>query len=170
MDNEYYMSLFGFFAIAFYSCAAVAVIAPVIYAIVKKNWNIILSEAIILTVLALLIGFLERGGWETNRFSTTMEYRNVHSFFLDYPVGMEKDDVSFTLDYPDGYLDGEGVYHDFPFENRRQGKEEVLKKEVQVWIYTGYMLPESREPYRMTVTFDENGKMVSAQFEMIPEG
>ena len=162
--------LLGIFILVFYVFAAIVVIAPIIYAIVRKKWEIILSEAIILTVLAALIFVLETGVLEVDQHVTTQEYLSDLSFSQNKHVGIDKEGVLLLLGYPDGYRDAEGVYQAFPYDKRVEAQAKLMEEDVVVWVYTGYKRPDPADPYRMTVTFDENGETVDARLEMIPGG
>jgi len=99
---------------------------------------------------------------------TTAEYRNCKYFAQEHEPGMGKQQVLSKLGCPDGYRDAEGNYH--RIKDKKSFQESVSTDTSVEWSYEVYELPDPANPYRLRITFDADGKSVTAKMEVVYGG
>ena len=126
----------------------------------KRFWGF---TALVLSVLVLLCSC---------DFYVTDEFRAYKSFYEHYKNGMDKEKVLGKLgEYPEYFCDKDGnLFSKRDFDDDDEYREVVLENDCRIWKYTCHELPDPANPYRLTITFDENGKSISVEFEIIPGG
>lgn len=119
-------------------------------------------SALVLSVLVLLCSC---------DLFVTDEYRAYNGFYKRYKDGMDKEKVLGKLvDCPDCFYDAGGnLFHPKDFEDDEY-KEVVMENDCRIWVYSCYELPDPANPYRLKITFDENGKSIGVEFEIVPGG
>lgn len=105
----------------------------------------------------------------TEALFTTAEYRSFQSFADRHQAGTEKQTVFEELGYPDAYYDEQGNYQKVPY-TEREAYEEVLLDEGAVFVYECYKRSDPAEPYRLKITFNDEGKSVGAELVLVPGG
>lgn len=94
---------------------------------------------------------------------------DVYTRVLEKDTVFTKADIFDELGFPGVYeVDGNTVY--IPFSEREEHKEAIFRRDSMEWQYTCCKYNHSSYPYRLTVCFDETGKIVMIRFSEIPGG
>ncbi len=117
----------------------------------------------VVIIIALLTGC-------TDTLFTTAEYRAYQSFADSHRAGMEKQEVFDKLGCPDGFFDAQGNYHGISRTERESFEENHAEDCSTAWIYECYKQPDPSDPYRLKITFDDEGKSVSVELTLVPGG
>lgn len=123
------------------------------------------KKMVVLTVCILCFSVLLSGC--TEYLFTTQSYRKCKSFSDQFARGgrnYSKQDVYSKLGCPDGYMTEEAGY------SRAGEKQRLFDDDVYCWVYDGYEMPDPANPFRMTVTFDKDGKCIDVVFTMVQGG
>ena len=104
-----------------------------------------------------------------DQFYTTTSFRRYQSFAERYKLGMDRQDVIDKLGIPDSYRDEEGEYHKVPVMEEDAFKE-ILLKEGTEFVYTCHKYRDPADPYRLRITFNDEGKSADLEFEQIGGG
>ena len=118
--------------------------------------------ALLLTVLVLLCSC---------DLFVTDEFRAYNGFYKRYKDGMDKEKVLGKLvDCPDCFYDASGnLFHPKDFEDDEY-RDAIMEDDCRIWVYSCYELPDPANEYRLKITFDENGKSIGVEFEIVPGG
>ena len=126
--------------------------------------------ALFLALLLLLCGCVDISSilFESN------EYRSYSKFYDRYKDGITKETVIKKIGYPESIkMDetDESSLSSFDFENE-EFIETVMESDYRVWFYSCHDIvrPDLGNPYRLIITFDENGKTNGIEFEETPGG
>lgn len=105
-------------------------------------------------------------------FYVTDEYRAYNSFYEHYKNGMDKEKVLGKLGgYPEYFYDeGGNSFNKRDFDDDDKYREAILENDCRIWVYNCHELPDPANPYRLKITFDENGKSIGVDFEFVPGG
>ena len=117
----------------------------------------------VVIIIALLTGC-------TDALFTTAKYQSYQSFADRHRAGMEKQAVLDKLGCPDGYLDIQGSWHDIPQAEKESFEENHAENGSTAWIYECYKWPDPAGPYRLKITFDDEGKSTSVEMMLVPGG
>ena len=103
---------------------------------------------------------------------TTKEYKTCRDFAEEHRAGMEKQEVFDSLGCPRGYYDTENEYHKLAYTTSQleEHKDEILAKDEAVWVYEFWKYSDPASPYRLMITFDSEGKSVSAELVEVKGG
>lgn len=120
-------------------------------------------------IAAILVMVLLLSGCADMLF-TTEEYRSYHSFANQHKAGMEKQDILDKLGSPAGFVDAQGNYQSIPHAQQEVFTDLLLDDSVTAWVYECWKRPDPADPYRLKITFDQNGKSASAELTIVPGG
>ena len=120
-------------------------------------------------IAAILVMALLLSGCADMLF-TTAEYRSYHSFANQHKAGMEKQDILDKLGSPAGFVDAAGNYQSIPHAQQDSFTYLLLDDSVTAWVYECWKRPDPADPYRLKITFDQNGKSISAELTLVPGG
>ena len=119
--------------------------------------------------LLMLVACLTSCSGLLDSLNTTSNYRLFRDFSQNYEVGMDKQEIFEELGYPVVSIDTDGNRHiqNYSYENREAFKEIIMNINSIEWQYTCYELPDSVNPYCLTVYFDSEGKCTNVEFTPI---
>ena len=120
-------------------------------------------------VFAVLLLFCSCEDAVDNLFVTD-DYRMYNSFYKHYKDCTDKQTVLDKLGYPEAYFDALGSLVNIPYSEREEYEEELMSSDGTVWSYSCHKYSDPAEPYRLKITFNEEGKSVGIEFQLIPGG
>ena len=122
----------------------------------------------ILCILIALLLILPLAGCGDS-LRTTSEYKTLSSFADRHSPGMTPQAVFDELGYPDGYVGTDGLYHPVEYAQREQEKDALLT-DGKVWFYECWKYRDPADPYRLKVSFDNQGLSATAELIAVPGG
>ena len=127
-------------------------------------------SALVLAVLVLLCGCIDI----SSILFESDEYRAYSKFYDRYKNGITKENVIKKVGNPE-YVkicdEDETSFHSIDFEDE-EFLEIMMQSDCRIWIYTCHDIvrPDLGNPYKLIITFDENGETNSVEFEEVPGG
>lgn len=106
----------------------------------------------------------------TDTLFYTNEYNSYSYFAKQNKIGIKKQKILDKFGYPDAYLDTNENYQSIPYTEREDYKDELFSSDGYIWSYDCCQLPDPANPYRLQITFDENGKSIANEFDQVPGG
>ncbi len=108
---------------------------------------------------------------------TTESYEQAEKIYKRAEKGKNytKKEIMKKLGCPEYCYDTEGNAYDTEYyRNENYTKEEcediANRQDVVTWLYSFYRYTDPEEPYSFKITFDEKGKVIKAELEVIPGG
>ena len=101
---------------------------------------------------------------------TTSSYKEFTSFVKRHKGGMEKQEVFERFGYPDAFYKADGEYQGLDYRNREEFKDEILGEYKTTWVYEFWKYDDPRDPYRVFITFDSEGKTTSVEMTAVGGG
>ena len=101
---------------------------------------------------------------------TTSTYKNFSRFVKSHEDGMTKAEIFSRFRTPRSFTDENGEKQNYVYAYSDEGQEELLRIYSSVWVYEFYKYDDPRDPYRVFITFDSEGKTTSVEMTAVGGG
>ncbi|MBE5940810.1 MAG: outer membrane protein assembly factor BamE [Lachnospiraceae bacterium] len=127
----------------------------------------------ILAFLAVIVSmslFLSACDFELFLTSDYRKFDNLYNKIQD-GKNISKEEVFDILGYPHCYFSNDDEnWQYYTYDNKESFEENLFRADANEWVYECWKYQDPADPYRLNISFDEEGKVTDASFEVIPGG
>ena len=106
----------------------------------------------------------------TDFLSTTSTYKRFSRFVESHESGISKQAIFSSFGTPHSFTDENGERQDFHYARTEEGEAELLKAYESTWVYEFYKYDDPRDPHRVFITFDSEGKTTGVEMTAVAGG
>lgn len=106
----------------------------------------------------------------TDLLFTTSTYKRFSRFVESHESGISKQAIFSSFGAPHSFTDENGERQDFDYARTEEGEAELLKAYESTWVYEFYKYDDPRDPHRVFITFDSEGKTTDVKMTAVGGG
>ena len=106
----------------------------------------------------------------TDLLFTTSTYKRFSRFVESHESGISKQAIFSSFGTPRSFTDENGERQDFHYARTEEGEAELLKAYESTWVYEFHKYSDPRDPYRVFITFDSEGKTTDVKMTAVGGG
>ena len=106
----------------------------------------------------------------TDFLFTTSTYKRFSRFVESHESGISKQAIFSSFGTPHSFTDENGEWQNYVYAYSDEGQEDLLRIYSSKWVYEFHKYSDPRDPYRVFITFDSEGKTTDVKMTAVGGG